>query len=183
MIYNLWLINHARINLLKLTKAYGGDMMKTNRLLIIFCLLGVVLISATAFAEGKTIPQMIGEAKSQIAEVTVQEIKADIDAGKNFVLLDVRTSEEYKAGHLPKSVNIPRGMLEFEIGKAYPNKETLIVLYCGTSGRGALCTNALMGMGYKNVKNMQGGLKAWGETGYSIYNLLGEFKLVAFQMP
>ena len=157
--------------------------MKTKRFAMLFSLLGLMIASALAFAEGKTIPQIIGEAKSHITEMTAQELKADIDADKNFVLLDVQTAEQYNAGHLPKAVNIPRGLLEFDVGKAYPNKETEIVLYCGTSGRGALCTNALMGMGYTKVKNLKGGLKAWGEAGYSIYNQLGEFKLVAFNMP
>jgi rhodanese-related sulfurtransferase len=133
------------------------------------------------FAGGKTIPQIIGEAKSQITEVTVGEIKNDIDSGKNFILLDVRTLEEFNAGHLPKGTNIPRGTLEFLIGKFYPNKDTEIVLYCRTDARAALSTNALKEMGYTNVKNLKGGFKAWGEAGYSIYNRHGEFKMIAFE--
>ena len=133
------------------------------------------------FAGGKTIPQIIGEAKSQITEVTVEEIKNDIDSGKNFVLLDVRTSEEFNAGHLPKGTNIPRGTLEFLIGKFYLNKDTEIVLYCRTDARATLSTNTLKDRGYTNVKNLKGGFKAWGEAGYSIYNRHGEFKMIAFE--
>ena len=141
----------------------------------------IIPMNAMVFADSKTLGQIIGEAKSQITEVTVGVIKNDIDVGKNFVLLDVRTSDEFNAGHLPKGINIPRGTLEFLIGKFYPNKETEIVLYCRTDARAALCTNTLHEMGYTNVKNLKGGFKAWGEAGYSIYNRHGEFKMIAFE--
>jgi rhodanese-related sulfurtransferase len=138
-------------------------------------------INNTVFAGGKTIPQIIGEAKSQTTEITVEGVKKDMDAGRNFVLLDVRTSEEFKAGHLPKAVNIPRGILEFMIGKHYPQKDVEIVLYCRTDARSALCTKTLSVMGYTNVKNLKGAFKAWGEAGYPIYNRHGEFKMIAFE--
>ena len=152
-----------------------------NRIIITAFLFVLIVTNVPVFAGGKTIPQIIGEAKSQITEITLVEVKNDIDAGKNFVVLDVRTLEEFNAGHLPKSVNIPRGILEFLIGKFYPNKDTEIVLYCRTDARAALCTNALREMGYTNVKNMKGGFKEWGEAGYPIYNRHGEFKMVAFE--
>ncbi len=129
----------------------------------------------------KTVPQIIKEAKSQISEVTVMELKKDLHAGKEIVLLDVRTTEEFDAGHLPKSVNLQRGLLEFMIGKKYPEKDTNIVLYCRTDPRAALCTNTLKEMGYTNAKNLTGGFKAWGEAGYSVYNRHGEFKMLAFE--
>jgi rhodanese-related sulfurtransferase len=158
-------------------------MMKTIYRIALIGALVLILMPTTymVFAGGKTIPQIIGEAKSQITEVTVGEIKNDIDSGKNFVLLDVRTSKEFNAGHLAKGINIPRGTLEFLIGNFYPNKDTEIVLYCRTDARAALCTNILKEMGYTNVKNLKGGFKAWGEAGYSIYNRHGEFKMIAFE--
>lgn len=146
-------------------------------LILIFTL----TINSTVFAGGKTIPQIIEEAKSQTTEVTVEEVKKEMDAGKEFVLLDVRTSEEFMAGHLPKAVNIPRGKLEFMIGKHYSQKDADIVVYCRKGGRAALCAKALSDIGYTNVKNLKGAFKAWGEAGYPIYNRHGEFKMVAFE--
>ena len=104
-----------------------------------------------------------------------------MDSGKKFVLLDVRVPEEYAAGHLPKAVNIPRGQLEFVIGRLYPNEDTEMVLYCRMGGAAALCTKALMDMGYTNVKNCKGAFRTWGESGYPIFNRHGEFKMVAFE--
>ena len=144
-------------------------------------LIFTMTINNTVFAGGKTIPQIIGEAKSQTSEVNVEEVKKDMETGKNFVLLDVRTSEEFKAGHLPKAVNIPRGTLEFLIGKHYPQKDVEIVVYCRTDARAALCAKSLSDMGYTNIKNLKGAFKAWGEAGYPIYNRHGEFKMLAFE--
>ena len=144
--------------------------------------LGLIMpMNAMVFAGGKTFQQILGEAKSQITEVTVEQVKKDMDASKEFVLLDVRCPDEYDAGHLPKAVNIPRGKLEFMIGRFYPNKDTEMVLYCRTGGRSALCTKTLMDMGYKNVKSLKGAFKVWGESGYPIYNRHGEFKMIAFE--
>ncbi len=144
-------------------------------------LIFTMTINNTVFAGGKTIPQIIGEAKSQTTEVTIEAVKKDMDAGRNLVLLDVRTLEEFKAGHLPKAVNIPRGTLEFLIGKHYPQKDVEIVVYCRTDARAALCARSLSDMGYTNVKNLKGAFKAWGEAGYPIYNRHGEFKMIAFE--
>jgi len=145
----------------------------------IFFIFGAAVIHSDEIV--KTVPQLIKNAKSQISEVTALELKNDLDAGKEFVLLDVRTAKEFDAGHIPKSVNLQRGLLEFLIGKKYPEKDTNLVLYCRTDPRSALCTNALKEMGYSNAKNLKGGFKAWGEAGYSIYNRHGEFKMVAFE--
>ena len=144
-------------------------------------LIFTLTINNTIFAGDKTISQIIGEAKSQTTEVTVEEVKKDMDASKKFVLLDVRTSEEFQAGHLPKAVNIPRGTLEFMVGKQYPQKDLEIVVYCRTDARAALSAKTLSEMGYTNVKYLKGAFKAWGEAGYPIYNRHGEFKMVAFE--
>lgn len=154
--------------------------MSISKIIVIFCT--IFLVFGTAHTEmEKTVPQIIKEAKSNVPEVTVEEIKNDIDAGKEFVLLDVRTSKEYNAGHLPNSVNIQRGLLEFLIGKKYPKKDTNLVLYCRTDPRAALCTYALKEMGYVDAKNLKGGFKAWGEAGYPVFNRHGEFKMMAFE--
>ena len=141
----------------------------------------MIQMNAMVFADGKTLGQIIGEAKSQVTEVSVQQIKTDMDSGKEFFLLDIRSPYEYEAGHLPKAVNIPRGDLEFMIGKLYPNKDAEMVLYCRLGGASAISTKTLMDMGYKNVKSLKGAFKVWGESGFPIFNRLGEFKMIAFE--
>jgi rhodanese-related sulfurtransferase len=148
---------------------------------VALCVLLLAGIAAQGFAAAKDPMQLVAEAKAKISEVTPQQVKADMDAGKPLILLDVRDSAEFDAGHLPKAMNISRGLLEFKIGGMIPDKNANIVLYCRTDARSALATAVLQEMGYSNVKNMQGAFKAWGEAGYPIYNRHGEFTMVAFE--
>jgi rhodanese-related sulfurtransferase len=153
----------------------------TSILDVAVCALFLVGMSSQAFADAKKPMQFVAEAKAKIVEVTPQQVKADMDAGKPAILVDVRDSEEFAAGHLPKAMNISRGVFEFKIGRMIPDKNANIVLYCRTDARSALATAVLQEMGYTNVRNMQGAFKAWGEAGYPIYNRHGEFTMVSFE--
>ena len=144
-------------------------------------LLAGIGMSTQAFAEAKGPMQFVAAAKAQITEVTPQAVKADLDAGKAIVLLDVRDSVEFDAGHLPKAVNISRGLLEFKAGRMLRDKNANIVVYCRTDARSAMATAVLQEMGYTNVKNMLGAFKAWGLAGYPIYNRHGEFTTFSFE--
>ena len=150
-------------------------------LVVAVCALFLAGISHQAFAEAKGPMQFVADAKARIVEVTPQQVKADMDANKPVILLDVRDSEEFAAGHLPRAMNISRGLLEFKVGSMIPDKNAYIVLYCRTDARSALATAVMQEMGYTNVRNMQGAFKAWGEAGYPIYNRHGEFTMVAFE--
>ncbi len=138
-------------------------------------------VMSQAFAEAKGPMQFTAEAKAKIAEVTPQQVKTDMDAGKPVILVDVRDSEEFAAGHLPRAINISRGLLEWKIGRMVPDRNANIVVYCRTDARSALATEVMMEMGYTNVKNLKGAFKAWGMAGYPIYNRHGEFTMIAFE--
>ena len=120
-----------------------------------------------ALAKDMTAKDLVAEAKKNIAEISVSDAKAMLDKG-GVLFLDVREAKEYKSGHIPGAMHISRGLLEFKIGKKIPDKNALIVVYCKTGGRGSLATNNLVKMGYKNVKNMDGGWKDWTKAGYPV---------------
>lgn len=122
---------------------------------------------AVAIAKDLTSKDMVAEAKKTICEVSVAEAKALLDKGGE-IFLDCREPKEFKMGHVPGAINIPRGLLEFKISKKIPEKNENIVMYCKSGGRGCLATCSLCQMGYKNVKNMDGGWKAWEKAGYPI---------------
>jgi rhodanese-related sulfurtransferase len=132
---------------------------------------------AVAFAFSLTVPMtlaadmsakdMVAEAKKDICEISVSEAKECLDKG-GYIFLDCRTSKEYKMGHVPGAMNIPRGLLEFKIDKKIADKTANIVMYCKSGGRGCLATCTLCRMGYKNVKNMDGGWLAWEKAGYPV---------------
>jgi rhodanese-related sulfurtransferase len=159
----------------------GNRVLKVLGVAVCALLLAGIGMSTQAFAEAKGPMQFVAEAKAKITEVTPQAVKADLDAGKPIILLDVRDSVEFDAGHLPKAVNISRGLLEFKVGRMLTDKNANIVVYCRTDARSALATAVMQEMGYTNVKNMLGAFKAWGLAGYPIYNRHGEFTMLSFE--
>ena len=117
--------------------------------------------------------QLVADAKLTIKEISVKDFKTMYDGEDYFVLIDVRTSAEYDAGYIPGAVSIPRGVLEFKIGKEeiwdnfgfyIPEKSDPIILNCRSGGRSALAAKALMQLGYENVMSLEGGWNAWNET-------------------
>ncbi len=113
----------------------------------------------------KTAMDLVGEAKKQITEVSVDAADAAVSAAD--VLIDVREPGEYAAGHLAGAINIPRGLLEFKISgdPALENRDLNILIYCKTSGRAALSALSLKAMGYLHVTSISGGFDAWTAAG------------------
>jgi len=114
-----------------------------------------------------TSQELVAEAKSKICEVSVSEAKELLDKG-GYLFIDCRELKEFKMGHVPGAINIPRGLLEFKIDKKVPERDTKIVMYCKKGGRGCLSACTLCRMGYTNVMNMDGGWMAWEKAGYPI---------------
>ena len=81
------------------------------------------------------------------------------------LLIDVRDPDEWQEGHIPGAKNFSRGTVELEIEEAAPDLSTPIITHCGGGGRSALAAESLQRMGYKNVKSMAGGFKAWKAAG------------------
>jgi rhodanese-related sulfurtransferase len=112
-----------------------------------------------------TAMDLVANAKQQIKEI---DTTAAQNLLQNSLLLDVREPAEFAAGHLPAAVNIPRGVLEFQIGNHpdFQGKQAAdIIVYCQTGGRSALATHVLNQLGYTQAVSMAGGFKAWAESG------------------
>ncbi len=127
----------------------------------------LVLVAQVAIAKDMTAKEMVTDAKKIICEVSVSEAKDLLDGGGEL-FLDCRTKKEFKMGHIPGAINIPRGLLEFKVSEKIPDKNAQITMYCKTGGRGCLATCTLCRMGYKNTKNLDGGWKAWEKAGYPV---------------
>jgi len=143
------------------------QMFVRSSLIIFFALLFTLSFSAFCLA-GQTAKDFVKEAKKTVKEISVADAKAAIDSGKVAVILDCRTEKEFKKGHLPKAINVPRGLLEFKITKKIPNKSSYIICYCKSGGRSCLSSCTLEEMGYTNIVSMAGGWKAWVKAGYPI---------------
>ena len=142
--------------------------MSTKLAISIAAALILSYMSLTANAVDKTPDEMVREAKWAIKEISVGEVKRMIEADKSIVILDVRDRDEFDAGHIPRAINLSRGMLEFKITLMIPEKSATVIVYCGIDLRGPLATKTLNDLGYRNAVNMIGGLKSWKEAGYPL---------------
>ena len=79
---------------------------------------------------------------------------------ENFLLVDVRTQQEYNEGHIPGSILFPVDKIQENFEEKYPDKNTLIIVYCRSGNRSRNASITLIDMGYTNVKDM-GGIQSW----------------------
>ncbi len=112
--------------------------------------------------------QIVQEAKKQIRETTVDEVKARLDRGEKLCLVDVREESEWKKDHLPGAIYLGKGVLERDVETRLPSIGSEIILYCGGGFRSALAAENLQRMGYTNVLSMDGGIRDWREKGYPL---------------
>jgi rhodanese-related sulfurtransferase len=110
--------------------------------------------------------KIVEDAKKRIREVTIDDVKAKLDRGEKFLLLDVREESEYAADHLPGAVHVGKGIIERDIEDRVPDQNTPMVLYCGGGFRSALAADNLQKMGYTHVLSMDGGIRGWREKGF-----------------
>ena len=108
--------------------------------------------------------QLVTEAKKNITEVLPTEARADLERSA-AILIDVRDGDEWGDGHATGARHLSRGTIEIEIEEAIPDSEQPIICYCGGGGRSALVAESLQKMGYKNVRSLAGGFKAWAQAG------------------
>ncbi len=89
------------------------------------------------------------------------EVKAKLDRGEAFTLVDVREPHEYRIGNIPAAKLIPLGDLEKRVGEL--NAADEIVVHCKSGGRSAKAVEFLQKSGYKRARNMTGGILAWSD--------------------
>ena len=115
-------------------------------------------------AEHARFQKLVAEAKKKITETSPTEAAANVKSGEALIV-DVRDKDEWDEGHIPGAMHMSRGTIELDIEEKVPDTNAMIICHCGGGGRGALATESLQKMGYKNVRNMTGGFKAWKAAG------------------
>ena len=112
--------------------------------------------------------KLVREAKSRIKEENFRETKKRLDAGEKIIVVDTREDSEWARGHIPGAVHLGKGIIERDIEKTIPDKDAVVVLYCGGGFRSALAAGNLQKMGYRNVVSMDGGWRGWTEADFPI---------------
>ena len=111
--------------------------------------------------------QLVQLAKSEIEEISVQELKQRLDAGEELNVVDIRERDEFVQGHLPSATFIPRGFLELQIEQHQSDRDKPLVVYCAGGVRSALAARNLQEMGYTNVISLIGGFNGWKNAGFN----------------
>jgi rhodanese-related sulfurtransferase len=106
-----------------------------------------------------------GSCFAQAADISQAEVLRRINASYPHLILDVRSPEEYREGHLPGAVNIPFERLDSRLGEidAYRNKD--VVLYCGSGGRVIIAALILRAAGFSKLLHLDGDMDAWAGNG------------------
>jgi molybdopterin/thiamine biosynthesis adenylyltransferase/rhodanese-related sulfurtransferase len=111
----------------------------------------------------KSYADLLREARSQIKEVTPQEVDALPEGAATIV--DVREASEWEQGHLPGARHVSKSYIEQQIEAAAPDRDAPVILYCAGGVRSLFAGQTLAEMGYTNVASMSGGFQAWKGAG------------------
>ena len=93
-------------------------------------------------------------------QITPAEAKAIMDTEQDYVIIDARTDAEFAQGHIEGAIMIPEYEIEARAEKEIPDKDKLILVYCRSGRRSKIAADALVKLGYTNVKEF-GGIIDW----------------------
>lgn len=115
---------------------------------------------------------MVADARTRITGLTVEDLRRELDSGKDIQLIDIRDVREcWKQGEIPGSRSMPRGMLEFWADPASPYYRRSLdparrtVVYCAGGLRSSLAADVLQDLGYTDVAHLEVGFDGWREAG------------------
>jgi rhodanese-related sulfurtransferase len=120
-----------------------------------------------------SVKEYVANVRKQVKTIDMAAFKTVYDAKTNALIVDVREPEEYAAGYIPGAVNVPRGLLEFNIwGEVgFPEKTDVnkkIYVYCKTGGRCTLAAKSLQDLGFTDVTAVVMLFEDWKKAGYPV---------------
>jgi len=101
-----------------------------------------------------------GQNNEGYVSISAEEAKELMDKSENYIILDVRTKEEYDEVHIPDAILIPDTEIADRAEDELTDKEQLIFVYCRSGNRSKKASAILSQMGYTNIKEF-GGIKDW----------------------
>lgn len=122
-----------------------------------FILAMLFLISALTGCTGDLKSESNGNSYTHIS---MNEAIKMMQAEKNYIILDVRTKDEYKAGHIPGAVCVPNETIGEDNIAEFPDKEQIILVYCRSGNRSKQAAAKLSAQGYTNIYEF-GGINDW----------------------
>jgi len=135
-----------------------------KKLLIIFGM-GLLMLPGCASVSPTTGSASSGSGsasaeKAVYKKISASEAKAIIDGDGLYIILDVRTQEEFDTGHIEGAVLLPYDQIPQKAATELPDKNAKILVYCRSGNRSATASNALIDLGYTDVSDF-GGIIDW----------------------
>ena len=129
-------------------------MIKRRILSVIAALVFLIAISGCASAEA------VDGKEDDYMKINAEKAKELMEEMEEFVLLDVRSEEEYSEGHIPGAVVIPHSEIYDRAEAELPEKDAPVFVYCRSGNRSKVASKALVDLGYSNVYEF-GGIGDW----------------------
>ena len=120
---------------------------------LVFLLLAVMMLTACGQDKGNN-------QGAVYVNITAEEAKQIMDSEEGYIILDVRAQEEYDESHIPGAILIPHTEIEARAEEVLTDKDQLILVYCRSGRRSKIAAEALLELGYTNIKEF-GGIIDW----------------------
>ena len=120
---------------------------------LVFLLLAVMMLAACGQDKEK-------DQGAVYVNITAEEAKQIMDTEEGYIILDVRTQEEYDQGHIPGAIVISYEEIEEKAEEVLTDKDQMILVYCRSGRRSKIAAEALVELGYTNIKEF-GGIIDW----------------------
>jgi len=120
---------------------------------MVFLLLALIFLAACGQADD-------ADREAVYLNISAEEAKALMDSERDYVILDVRTAEEYESGHIPGAILIPDTEIAQQAEEILRDKNQLILVYCRSGRRSKLASEILVELGYTNIREF-GGIIDW----------------------
>ena len=120
---------------------------------LVFLLLAVMMLTACGQDKGNN-------QGAVYVNITAEEAKQIMDSEEGYIILDVRAQEEYDESHIPGAILIPHTEIEARAEEVLTDKDQLILVYCRSGRRSKIAAEALVELGYTNIKEF-GGIIDW----------------------
>ena len=120
---------------------------------LLFLLLAVMLLTACAHTKEN-------DQEAAYMNITAEEAKQIMDSEDGYIILDARTQEEYDQGHIPGAIVISHEEIAEKAEEVLTDKDQLILVYCRSGRRSKIAAEALVELGYTNIKEF-GGIIDW----------------------
>ena len=118
----------------------------------------ILLLAAAIFAACGQTGKIVKE--SVYMNITEEEAKVLMESETGYIILDVREQDEYDAGHIPGAILIPYTRIEEEASEKLTDKDQLILVYCRSVRCSKIAADALVELGYTNIREF-GGILDW----------------------